>query len=208
MHDEVVGREVELAAVFRFLDALPAGPCTLLIEGEAGIGKTTVWAEGVEEARRRAYWVLATRPSQSEAKLSFTALSDLTEVVLDLMQEEIPAPQRHALEVALLRSRPQSGLFDRRAISAAFLGMVRALSLRGPVVLAIDDLLWLDAPSARRPARLLSERLILLPRERPHTDGPRLAGWAGHVIDGGRAHRTVPVHGHRQRGLRAIERRR
>jgi DNA-binding CsgD family transcriptional regulator len=149
MRDEVVGREVQLAAVFRFLDAVPAGPCTLLIEGEAGIGKTTVWAEGLEEARRRAYWVLATRPSQSEAKLSFTALSDLTEVVLDLVHEEIPAPQRHAMEVALLRSRPQSGLFDRRAISAAFLGMVRALSLRGPVVLAIDDLQWLDAPSAR-----------------------------------------------------------
>src|SRR5215472_10739868 len=49
----VVGRDRELAAVAAFLDAVPLGPCGLLLEGEAGIGKTTVWRAGVAWAAGR-----------------------------------------------------------------------------------------------------------------------------------------------------------
>ena len=49
----VVGRRRELDAVAAFLDGVPSGPSGLLLEGEAGIGKTTVWMAGVADAAAR-----------------------------------------------------------------------------------------------------------------------------------------------------------
>lgn len=82
----VFGRGREFGAVAAFLDRLPSGPSGLLLEGEAGIGKTTVWMAGVADAAARSYQVLSSRPTESEATLSFAALGDL----LDL-------PRHHAL---------------------------------------------------------------------------------------------------------------
>ena len=45
----MVGREAELAAVERFLDRLQVEASALLIEGEAGIGKTTIWLAAIDE---------------------------------------------------------------------------------------------------------------------------------------------------------------
>ena len=73
----MVGREAELEAVERFLDGVPSGPLALLVEGEAGIGKTALWVEAVRTAEDRAYRVLQIRPAQSEAELSYVALTDL-----------------------------------------------------------------------------------------------------------------------------------
>ena len=50
--DAVVGRDRELAAVSLALDLLPRGPRALVIEGEAGIGKTTIWFAAVHDAGR------------------------------------------------------------------------------------------------------------------------------------------------------------
>jgi dipeptidyl aminopeptidase/acylaminoacyl peptidase len=58
----VVGRDRELAAVAAFLDAVPSGPRGLLLEGEAGIGKTTVWGAGAAWTAGRSYTVLSCRP--------------------------------------------------------------------------------------------------------------------------------------------------
>jgi hypothetical protein len=69
----IVGREAELEAVERFLDGVPSGPLALVVEGEAGIGKTTLWLEAVRAAEDRAYRVLQIRPAQSEAELSYVA---------------------------------------------------------------------------------------------------------------------------------------
>jgi predicted ATPase len=65
----VVGRDREMAAMAAFLDAVPAGPAGLLLEGEAGIGKTTVWSAGVAWAAGRSYTVLSCRPAEAEAAL-------------------------------------------------------------------------------------------------------------------------------------------
>ena len=55
----VFGRGCELGAISAFLDRLPSGPSGLLIEGEAGIGKTTVWVAGVADAVARSFLVLS-----------------------------------------------------------------------------------------------------------------------------------------------------
>ena len=44
--DRIVGRHEELQALARFVDSIPAGGYALLLEGDAGIGKTALWQEG------------------------------------------------------------------------------------------------------------------------------------------------------------------
>jgi hypothetical protein len=72
----VVGRERELAAVNAFLTAVPDGPRALLVEGEAGIGKTTVWLAAVRAAGDRGFRVLQARPAESESRLSYAAVAE------------------------------------------------------------------------------------------------------------------------------------
>lgn len=136
----VVGREGELATVTAFLDALPSGPTGLLLEGEAGIGKTTLWDAGVAAAAAHSYVVLSSRSAESEAALSFAALGDLMDGVAAQVIPQLPPPQRRALEVALLMADPVGSPPDQRAVYLAFLGAVRHLSASGPVLIAIDDL--------------------------------------------------------------------
>jgi predicted ATPase len=144
---EPVGRQWELAEADRFLDAVPAGPAALVLEGEPGIGKTTIWRAAVDAARNRSYCVLVCRASESESALSFLGLGDLLDSVSDAMLEALPEPQRRALELALLRS-PGEGSPDRVAVARGTLAVLRAAASETPTLLAIDDLQWLDAPSA------------------------------------------------------------
>ncbi len=114
----------------------------LVLDGEPGIGKTTLWEAGIEAARAAGLRVLVARPSGAEAQLSFAALIDLCEA---LELSALPAPQRVALEVALLRRSPTGEPPQPHAIG---LGLRNALAACAPVVVAIDDIQWLDSASA------------------------------------------------------------
>jgi hypothetical protein len=104
METGVIGREQELAAVDQLLDAAVAGFACLALEGEPGIGKTTLWQEAVRRGEERGFAMLMSRPAPSEARLSFAGLADLLEAALDETLTLLPEPQRHALDVALLRA--------------------------------------------------------------------------------------------------------
>src|SRR5918994_1133794 len=145
---EVVGRESETDSVHDFLEAVLGGPIALLIEGEIGIGKTTLWREGIVEAGGRGLQVLTSRPVEAEIALPFTALGDLLGDVPDAALGGLPEPQREALEVALLRAGTKPGGLQRRAVALGVLGAIRVLAEDTPLVLAIDDTQWLDPPSA------------------------------------------------------------
>jgi DNA-binding CsgD family transcriptional regulator len=149
MTDGIIGRDPELASIASLLDGLTSGPAALFIEGEAGIGKTTLWTAGIALALERDCRVLRCRPAESEAQLSYAALGDLLEGVLDDVLGLLPDPQRHALEVAMLRDSGAGHPADQRAVSVAALGVVRLLASSGPLLLAVDDVQWLDPPSAR-----------------------------------------------------------
>jgi len=146
--DAILGREEELAAIARFFDDDRHEPCALLLEGEAGIGKTTLWREGVRLAEGRGR-VLASRASEAETKLSFMVLGDLLAPALDEGLREMPPSQRRALEAALLLGGAARFRPDARAVALAVLGVLRALASDGPLTIAIDDVQWTDAPSAR-----------------------------------------------------------
>ena len=142
-----VDREAELGEISRFLAKLREGPAAFVLSGDAGIGKTTVWSVGISRAAARSYTVMSCRPAEAEAKLSYSALTDLMEDVLVQAIPHVPSPQRRALEVALLRADDAGPPVDRRAVSAAFLSVVRYLSSMAPVVVAIDDVQWIDGSS-------------------------------------------------------------
>jgi DNA-binding CsgD family transcriptional regulator len=144
----VVGREAELDAIDAFLADRSALPAALVMDGPAGAGKSTLWQAAVGRATEAGFTILACRPAGAEAQLSFAALADLLEPHLETVLPGLPAPQRRALEVALLLEDNDSTTPDQRAIAAGTLGAIRALARERPVVIAIDDAQWLDPPSA------------------------------------------------------------
>jgi DNA-binding CsgD family transcriptional regulator len=148
---ELVGRDAELERLGAFLiGPSEAGPSALVFEGEPGIGKTTLWREGLRLSRGVGHRILTSRPAEAEASLSFAALADLVGEALDEARgHDLPVPQRRALEVALLRGEPEDQTPDLRAVSVALLGILRSLASAGRVVVAIDDVHWMDPPSAR-----------------------------------------------------------
>ena len=144
----VVGREREIAVVLAFLDSLQHGSGALLLEGEAGIGKSTVWFEAVRVAEARGYRVLRARPAESEARLSYAALADLIGPAFDDARTKLPGPQELALATTLLRvASPQA--VDPRTAATAVVGVLTDVSRVSPVVVAIDDVQWVDLASQR-----------------------------------------------------------
>jgi DNA-binding CsgD family transcriptional regulator len=144
---DVVGREDELAAISNFLDA-DGTPCAVVVEGEPGIGKTTVWLAATAQAEARGLRVLRARPAESEAKLAFSSLADLLGPVLQDVVGELPPPQRRALDAALLIDDAEGARADRRAVGAGLLSALRALAAQKRVLVGIDDAQWLDPSSA------------------------------------------------------------
>ncbi len=143
---ELVGREAEVAEIGGFLSA--GSPAGFLLVGGPGIGKTSLWEAGVDAAREGGLRVLAARPTDAEAQHSFAALIDLFDGVASSELGGLPSPQLHALEVALLRAAPTGPPPEGPAISVGFLGALRALAARQPLLVAVDDIQWLDRPSA------------------------------------------------------------
>jgi DNA-binding CsgD family transcriptional regulator len=151
MDSSVFGRDAELGAVDRFLAAaehslVPNG--ALVLEGPSGIGKSAIWREAIARATQRGIRTLQCRPAEAEKRLSYSALTDLVESAYEDVRDTLPPPQQQALDATLLR-----GTLDRRTdprtTGTAVVSVLRALTSNAPVLLAIDDLQWLDRASAR-----------------------------------------------------------
>lgn len=148
--NEVVGRDRELALLASRLDEEhPAGFAPVfLLSGEAGVGKTTLWRAATDLAGERGYRVLRCAPAGAETQLAFTGVRDLLGDAFDEVADDLPEPQRRALAVTLLREEPPAHAVDLGAITVAFAGALRLLA--GPVrlIVAVDDVQWLDPASA------------------------------------------------------------
>ncbi len=183
MSTALVGRREELDVVEDLARAVANGPAALLLEGEAGIGKTMLWTAGLEAGRGAGFRILVSRGAGAEVKLGYAALTDLLADVDDAAISALPSPQRRALSVALLRSEPTAGTPpDARAVATGFLTLLEALAENDPIMIAIDELQWLDRSSARAlrfAARRLTGPVCVLaarrnPPEPPPSDGLRL----------------------------------
>ncbi len=147
MTKELIGRDVDLRLAMQFLGEVSSGPRAYVIEGDPGVGKTALWDAIRAGAEAQGALVLTARPTQTEAGFAFAALGDLLRTSI-ATADRLPAPQRRALEVALLLGDHDDEGPNRQAVSLAALGMLRLLSEAAPVVIAVDDAQWLDAPSA------------------------------------------------------------
>jgi DNA-binding CsgD family transcriptional regulator len=163
----IVGRERELAATAVFVRELDAGPAAMVLEGLAGIGKTTIWNQTLKAARADGVVVRSCRCGQSDAAWAFAGLGDLLDDISADITDQLPAVQQKALAAALLQADAFDVALGDRIVGMAVLGVLRALGRQGPLLLAIDDVQWLDTSSQKvlsfalrrlrdEPVRLLS----------------------------------------------------
>src|SRR6188472_3991961 len=138
---DIVGRVPELARIDRFLD--DASPGVLVLEGAAGVGKTTLLLEAIERASARKWTVLRSRPAEVEHSFVFAGLRDLLRDIAVDARDRLPEVQRQALAVALAEDEP-GPTAEAGVVGVAVLGLLEALAAERPLVVAIDDLQWLD----------------------------------------------------------------
>ncbi len=143
----IIGRDAELAAAAAFLEQSAEGFKTFAVGGDPGMGKTALWSAVL--ARVGEHTTLRHRAVEAEAKVSFSGLVDLfAEVVEGADLDALPPPRRRALEVALFLREPDREAAEPGRLGFAVLDVLRLLARRAPVLLAIDDVQWLDPASA------------------------------------------------------------
>ena len=145
--ERIVGREAELAAARSFLDDVTSGPRSLVLEGVAGIGKTAIWSDIVSSATDDGIAVWRCRCTEPESGWAFAGLGDLLDGLGDDVLAGLPAVQRRALSAALLLSDPAEDT-SGHVVGAAPAECAASGGRRRPLLIAIDDVQWLD-PSSR-----------------------------------------------------------
>src|SRR5450631_1005978 len=183
---ELIGRASEQAAIASALDASADRTAAVLLTGEAGIGKTAIWESIVAQRRAAGDHVLVSRATSAEARLPWVGMTDLLRTMPRTTLDSLPDVQRRALDIVALQSgslqssslqsssvqssslRDDADALDERIVGTALLSALQSATNTAPVLLAIDDLPYLDAASASavtfalrrmegpRPARLLA----------------------------------------------------
>lgn len=143
----VVDRPAEQRALTELLAVSAERPAALMLTGEAGIGKTTVWIDGIERATAAGFRVLSTRISAAETVLAYAGLAGLLSSVDPEVYAWLPPTQRLALDRVMLREDADGPMTDQRAVGAAFASVLATLAGATPLLVAIDDVQWLDVPS-------------------------------------------------------------
>jgi DNA-binding CsgD family transcriptional regulator len=175
---ETIGRDAERGELGRWLQS--PEPPVLLIEGEAGIGKSTLWRAGVGDAEQLGIRILACTAAGSETQLAFTTLRDVFADAFDDVADELPPPQRRALGTTLLREESGHSPPDPGAIAVASVTALAATAADRPTLVAIDDVQWVDDASAGALSyvlrRIATARVAVLLARRRDAPGPRPLG--------------------------------
>jgi DNA-binding NarL/FixJ family response regulator len=156
------GRHVECARVDAVLDAARERRSgSLVLRGEAGIGKTALLDYAVERAE--GFRVLRVLGVESEAELAFAGLQQMVRPVMDVLAE-LPAPQSTALKTAFaIEDGPAP---ERLTVSVAVLSVLAAAADEQPLLCVVDDAQWLDQATAESltfaARRLYAEEVVML----------------------------------------------
>ncbi|MFD7662588.1 AAA family ATPase [Streptomyces sp. NPDC059788] len=143
--EPVVGRDAELARLFRTVDAPSAAGPVLVLVGDPGAGKSVLLGAAAHRAAAKGARVLRAEGSESEAGLAFSALHQLLRPVR-AEADGLPVRQRQALHDAFGTGRSLS-VPDPMLTGVAVLGLLSALGDRGPVIVVLDDAQWCDRAS-------------------------------------------------------------
>ena len=159
----LLGRDQELERLGGMIDQIGRRGGTLVVRGEAGIGKSALLEAAGERARERGATVVTTTGTQSEARFAFGGLHQLLLPFLDGL-DQLPDPQRMALDVAF--GVAEGDAPDVFLVGLATLGVVTEREAQTPLLLVVDDAHWLDRSSAEVLAfvarRLEMEPVVLL----------------------------------------------
>jgi class 3 adenylate cyclase len=161
-------RAEELAAVDAAIVGAQSGAGKLVvIEGPAGIGKTSLLAEGRARAADSGVTVLYARASELEAAFSFGIVRQLFETAVGTAPEEAQSRLLGgaAAQAARLFTSGESLEGSEEDVYALLHGLYWLtvnLAESRPLALAVDDVQWSDAPSLRWLA-YLARRLEGLP---------------------------------------------
>ncbi|UMB70591.1 helix-turn-helix transcriptional regulator [Mycobacterium paraterrae] len=139
-------RQGDSHAVRSFLARALSGPAGMVVDGEAGIGKTTFLLQMTEQAAAQGFRVLSTGGAVAEARYAYAAVADLLGSVDPVVFADLPTVQRTALERVLLLAG-EGPPTNERTVAAAFLSVLRHPSFATPMLVAIDDAQWLDVSS-------------------------------------------------------------
>jgi len=176
----VVSRPAESRAISEFLASAAVQPSGQIIAGEAGIGKTTLWLDGLAQARERGFRVLTARVGQAESVMAYTAVADLLRDIETAVLDALPDLQRLALDRVLLRADGAGPETNHRVTAAALVEVVGLLSTEQPVLIAVDDVQWLDSSSravVSFAAKRFRGQVGVLVTERTQPDAGISASW-------------------------------
>jgi DNA-binding CsgD family transcriptional regulator len=159
---DLIGRTDECRQIERLLEGARGGQSgVLVVQGEAGIGKSALLEYAVSSAS--GFEVVRATGVESEMELPFAGLHQLSARMLDGLAL-LPGPQRDAMRTAL--GLASGGLPDRFLIGLALLGLLSETSEKTPLLVVVDDAHWLDMASTQVLAfaarRLLAERVCLM----------------------------------------------
>ncbi len=189
-HQALHDRTAELATIADVLEALHGGVpgLSLQLAGEAGIGKSRLLDELLDQARARGHLVFTGRAAEFEGELPFGLIAD----AMDDWLLRLPHERRQALAGdlagklaavlpafdALASDRPAEVQEERFRAYRAIRVLLSTLALDTPVVLALDDLQWADPGSVELVAHLLAHPpagpVLLALAFRPAQTAPRL----------------------------------
>jgi DNA-binding CsgD family transcriptional regulator len=147
LDERIVGREAELAAVSAFLRSGAAQPVALVLQGEAGMGKTSVLRAALAEAVGSELRVFVAWPAAGEMELPYVGLGDLLASVRSEVFAGLVDPQRAALEAALVRQASTAPV-EEHALSRGLLELLRFEAARAEILVVVDDVQWLDRSTA------------------------------------------------------------
>jgi DNA-binding CsgD family transcriptional regulator len=138
----LVGRRRELARMRSCLDEAWSGPSTVLvIEGDPGIGKSTMLAEARAAAPGT---VLSTTGIEGESDIVYGNLAD---VFRGRYAHLAAIPERQADALASVFAIGPSRPADRFTVASATLNLLGAIAAEGPLLVTIDDAQWIDPAS-------------------------------------------------------------
>jgi DNA-binding CsgD family transcriptional regulator len=141
---DLVGRRAELERIDSLLESSPGTHPALLLRGDRGIGKTALLDTVAARAAAGGLTILRAFGAEFEAGLSFSALHQLVYPLRSRI-DQLPGPHRHAIQ-QVLDFVP--GLAPNPLVSTAVLNLLSAAAAERPLLLIVDDVVWIDPASA------------------------------------------------------------
>ena len=140
----LIGRDGELEALTAMVDRIGEHGGSVVVQGEPGVGKSSLLSAMAEHGCAAGLHVLATTGVECEAQLPFAGLHQVLRPLLGQLSR-LPDVQRHAIDAAF--GAEAAAPPEQFMIALAALNLLADAAALKPVLVVVDDLQWLDRPT-------------------------------------------------------------